>query len=66
MEFFEGISAQVKADRYAFFTGFSTSRPGASGRLPAATYVEVEGAPHGLLWTHADEVNEALLALLSS
>jgi non-heme chloroperoxidase len=33
--------------------------------LPAADYVEIEGAPHGLLWTHADEVNEALLAFLA-
>lgn len=32
--------------------------------LPQADYVEVEGAPHGLLWTHADEVTEALLAFL--
>lgn len=32
--------------------------------LPDATYVEIDGAPHGLLWTHADEVNEALLAFL--
>ncbi|GAA5058194.1 pimeloyl-ACP methyl ester carboxylesterase [Thermocatellispora tengchongensis] len=32
--------------------------------LPGATYVEIEGAPHGLLWTHAAEVNEALLAFL--
>jgi pimeloyl-ACP methyl ester carboxylesterase len=29
--------------------------------LPAATLVEIEGAPHGLLWTHATEVNQALL-----
>lgn len=33
-------------------------------RLPDADYVEIEGAPHGLLWTHADEVSEALLAFL--
>ncbi|MCK2213380.1 alpha/beta hydrolase [Actinomadura sp. ATCC 31491] len=33
-------------------------------QLPGATYVEIEGAPHGLLWTHAAEVNEALLAFL--
>ncbi len=33
--------------------------------LPNADYVEVAGAPHGLLWTHADEVNEALLAFLA-
>ncbi|WP_106815124.1 alpha/beta fold hydrolase [Microbacterium timonense] len=34
--------------------------------LPDATYVELEGAPHGLLWTHGAEVNEALLAFLRS
>lgn len=33
--------------------------------LPDATYVELEGAPHGLLWTHGAEVNESLLAFLS-
>lgn len=32
--------------------------------LPDAEYVEIEGAPHGLLWTHADEVNAALLTFL--
>ncbi|QIS37959.1 alpha/beta fold hydrolase [Clavibacter capsici] len=32
--------------------------------LPAAEYVEIEGAPHGMLWTHADEVNEAILGFL--
>lgn len=31
-----------------------------------ATYVELAGAPHGLLWTHATEVNEALLAFVKS
>ncbi len=34
--------------------------------LPDAAYVEIEGAPHGLLWTHADEVNTALRAFLGS
>jgi len=34
--------------------------------LPDAVYIELEGAPHGLLWTHGDEVNEALLAFLQS
>ena len=33
--------------------------------LPTAEYVEIEGAPHGLLWTHAQEVNEALLSFLA-
>ncbi|MEU6982224.1 alpha/beta hydrolase [Streptomyces sp. NPDC046324] len=33
--------------------------------LPAAEYIEIEGAPHGLLWTHAEEVNKALLAFLA-
>ena len=34
--------------------------------LPDATYAEVEGAPHGFLWTHAAEVNEHLLGFLAS
>lgn len=34
--------------------------------LPEATYVEIEGAPHGLLRTHAAEVNEALLSFLGT
>jgi non-heme chloroperoxidase len=33
--------------------------------VPHAEYVEVDGAPHGLLWTHADEVNEALLRFVT-
>ncbi|MFJ9718788.1 alpha/beta fold hydrolase [Streptomyces sp. NPDC101213] len=33
--------------------------------LPHAEYVVVEGAPHGLLWTHAQEVTDALLAFLA-
>lgn len=33
--------------------------------LPSAQYVEIEGAPHGLLWTHAQEVNDALLSFLA-
>jgi pimeloyl-ACP methyl ester carboxylesterase len=35
-------------------------------RLPKATYVEIPDAPHGLLLTHADEVNKALLEFVSS
>jgi non-heme chloroperoxidase len=33
--------------------------------LPSAEYVEIDGAPHGMLWTHAAEVNDALLAFLA-
>lgn len=135
LEFFEGVVAAVKADRYAYFTDFykdfynldenlgtriseeavrnswnvaagsgavaSAAAPltwftdfradipkidvpalilhgtadnilpiDATGRafsalLPSADYVEIEGAPHGLLWTHAEEVTEALLAFLA-
>lgn len=32
--------------------------------LPEADYIEIQDAPHGLLWTHADEVNTALKAFL--
>jgi non-heme chloroperoxidase len=41
----------------------STGRPFHQA-LPSAKYVEIEGAPHGMLWTHADEVNRELLAFL--
>ncbi|MFI9487518.1 alpha/beta fold hydrolase [Promicromonospora sp. NPDC052451] len=43
----------------------STARP-FHAAFPEAQYVEVEGAPHGLLWTHADEVNKALLAFVKA
>ncbi len=33
--------------------------------LPQAEYVEIDGAPHGLLWTHAPEVTETLLRFLA-
>ena len=33
--------------------------------LPSAEYVEIEGAPHGMLWTHHAEVNTVLLAFLA-
>lgn len=29
--------------------------------FPEAEYVEIDGAPHGMLWTHATEVNAILL-----
>ncbi|MGW0748015.1 alpha/beta fold hydrolase [Streptomyces sp. NPDC002587] len=134
-EFFDGVVAAVKADRYAYYTAFfndfynldenlgtriseeavrnswSTAARGGSfaasaapstwytdfradipavdvpalilhgtadrilpaegtarpfhKALPSADYVEIEGAPHGLLWTHAEEVNTALLAFLA-
>ncbi len=41
----------------------STGRPFHEA-FPEAEYVEIQGAPHGLLWTHAAEVNEALLAFV--
>jgi len=42
---------------------------GASGALTAklvkgARLAQIQGAPHGLLWTHAEEVNHALLEFL--
>jgi non-heme chloroperoxidase len=33
--------------------------------LPRATYIEVEGAPHAMLWTHGEEINKALLDFLA-
>jgi non-heme chloroperoxidase len=33
--------------------------------LRGATYIEIEGAPHGMLWTHGEEINKALLDFLA-
>ena len=33
--------------------------------FPEARYVEIEGAPHGMLWTHAEEVNAVLLPFIT-
>jgi len=38
----------------------ATARP-FHAAFPEAEYVEIEGAPHGMLWTHAVEVNALLL-----
>jgi len=32
--------------------------------VPGCQYVVIEGGPHGLNWTHATEVNKALLTFL--
>jgi pimeloyl-ACP methyl ester carboxylesterase len=34
--------------------------------LPSSDYAVVEGGPHGLLWTHAEEVDAALVAFLAT
>ncbi|GAA0245522.1 bromoperoxidase [Saccharothrix mutabilis subsp. mutabilis] len=34
-------------------------------RLPNARYIEIEGAPHGFLWTHGDEVARILVEFLA-
>jgi non-heme chloroperoxidase len=33
--------------------------------LPSATYIEIEGAAHGILWPHCEEINNALLDFLA-
>ncbi len=42
----------------------ATGRP-FHAAFPEADYVEIEGAPHGFLWTHAEEANRILLGFLS-
>jgi len=42
----------------------ATGRP-FHAALPSANYIEIEGAPHGLLWTRAAEANEILLSFVS-
>ena len=33
--------------------------------VKGSQYVQIEGAPHGMLWTHADEVNKTLLDFIA-
>ena len=33
--------------------------------LPSATYIEIEGAPHGMLWTYGEEINKILMEFLA-
>lgn len=33
--------------------------------LPSARYAEIEGAPHGFLWTHAEEISNLLVDFLA-
>ena len=42
----------------------SSGRPFARA-VPNARFVEIDGAPHGLIWTHAEEVNKALLDFIT-
>jgi non-heme chloroperoxidase len=34
--------------------------------LQGSRFVELKGAPHGLIWTHAEEVNQALMDFLGA
>ncbi|ABS01619.1 alpha/beta fold hydrolase [Kineococcus radiotolerans] len=43
----------------------ATGRP-FHAAFPEAHYQEIEGAPHGMLWTHADEVNAVLLPFVQA
>ncbi|AZS36090.1 Non-hem bromoperoxidase BPO-A2 [Microbacterium lemovicicum] len=41
-----------------------TGRP-FSKAVPNAEYHEIDGAPHGMLWTHAEEINAVLLPFVT-
>src|SRR5207253_9505880 len=42
----------------------STGRP-LSESLENSRFIVIKGAPHGLLWTHGDQVSEALIDFIS-
>ena len=50
------------ADRIVPYAATAARLP---GPIKDLTMVTIEGGPHNIVWTHADEVNEALLAFLS-
>jgi non-heme chloroperoxidase len=60
------VRASGKPALIAHGTSDRTLPVDATGRpfhaaFPEAEYHEIEGAPHGMLWTHAEEVNAVLL-----
>ena len=65
------VRASGKPTLIVHGTGDRTLPIDATGRpfhaaFPEAHYQEIEGAPHGMLWTHADEVNAVLLPFVQS
>ena len=72
LEDFRGDIKQIKAPTLVVHGDADHIVPLAAsgGRLPAliptATLHVIEGGPHGLIWTHAAEVNTALLKFLKS
>jgi non-heme chloroperoxidase len=48
-------------DRIVPYAGSGERMP---GLVPSSRLVVIEGAPHGLLWTHADQLNQELLEFL--
>lgn len=62
----EAVRASGKPSLIAHGTADQILPIDATGRpfheaFPEAEYHEIDGAPHGMLWTHADEVNAILL-----
>jgi non-heme chloroperoxidase len=65
------VRASGKPTLIVHGTGDRTLPIDATGRpfhaaFPEAHYQEIEGAPHGMLWTHADEVNAILLPFVQA
>jgi len=66
----EAVRASGKPTLIAHGTSDNILPIDATGRafhaaFPEAEYHEIEGAPHGMLWTHAEEVNAILLPFVT-
>ena len=66
----EAVRASGKPTLIAHGTSDNILPIDATGRafhaaFPEAEYQEIEGAPHGMLWTHAEEVNAILLPFVT-
>ena len=57
--------SRLTGDPAALFLPIDATGRRFTQALPAAKYVEIEGAPHGLLTTHTAEVNEVLRTWLA-
>ncbi|MEU8384188.1 alpha/beta hydrolase [Streptosporangium sp. NPDC048865] len=66
----EAVRASGKPALIAHGTADNILPIDATGRpfhaaFPEAEYVEIDGAPHGMLWTHAEEVNAVLVPFIT-
>ena len=58
------IAASLPGSGQAFRTVADANAERQAKQIKNVKYVELPGGPHGVLWTHADQINSALVKFL--